>query len=64
MDFDTPLLTNISSESLGTEVEISVLFPPRFDGETLPLILNLHGGGDDRRSLVESKPIYDSLMLS
>ena len=64
MDFDTPLLTNISSESLGTEVEISVLFPPRFDGETLPLILNLHGGGDDRRSLVESKPIYDALMLS
>lgn len=64
MNFHQPLLTNIPSEALGAEVEISVLFPPEFDGETSPLIINLHGGGDDRRGLTDSKPLYDALMTS
>jgi len=64
MNFSEPLLTRITSEALGAEVEISVLFPPKFDRETLPLIINLHGGGDDRRSLADSKPLYDGLITS
>ena len=40
------------------------MFPPEFEGETLPLIINLHGGGDDRRSLAGSKPMYEDLMIS
>ncbi|MBT6265194.1 MAG: hypothetical protein HOI91_10790 [Halieaceae bacterium] len=64
MNFQEPLLTSIPSEALGEEVEISVLFPPDFDGETLPLIINLHGGGDDRDSLAYVKPMYDDLMTS
>ncbi len=64
MNADEPLLTSIASGALGKEVEVSVLFPPGFDGETLPLIINLHGGGDDRRSLVDARPLYDDLMTS
>ena len=45
MNFKEPLLTNVRSDALEAEVEISVLFPPKFEGETLPLIINLHGGG-------------------
>ena len=51
MNFKEPLLTNVRSDALEAEVEISVLFPPEFEGETLPLIINLHGGGDDRRGV-------------
>ncbi len=64
MNFKEPLLTNVRSDALEAEVEISVLFPPKFEGETLPLIINLHGGGDDRRSLVGSRPMYEDLMIS
>lgn len=64
MNFPEPLLTSILSEALGEEVEISVLFPPDFDGEPLPLIISLHGGGDDRDSLAYAKPMYDDLMTT
>ena len=64
MNFKEPLFTHVRSEALDAEVEVSVLFPHRFEGETLPLIINLHGGGDDRRSLAGSKPMYDDLMVS
>lgn len=64
MNAEEPLLTSITSAALREDAEISVLFPPGFDGETLPLIINLHGGGDDRTSLVEAKPLYDELMSS
>ena len=46
-------LHEFNSEIMGHTVEISVVLPPNFEqtSDSLPLLINLHGGGGDRSFL-------------
>ena len=56
-------LHEFNSEIMGHTVEVSVVFPPNFEqtSDSLPLLINLHGGGGDRSFLIESLDIWQSL---
>lgn len=46
--------TSLESNALERPMDVSVYLPPQWDGRTkLPLVVFLHGGGDDSRSLEE-----------
>ena len=56
-------LHEFNSEIMGHAVEVSVVLPPNFEHieESLPLLINLHGGGGDRSFLLRSMDIWESL---
>jgi len=52
-------LLEMASSARGEQVGLSVLLPPGFDrSRSLPLIINLHGGGSDRYALSLAKDLY------
>lgn len=59
-------LHDLDSSIMGASVPMSVILPPGYSpsGESLPLLINLHGGGGDRSFLVNSLPIFQSLWAS
>ncbi len=56
-------LHEFNSEIMGHTVEVSVVLPPNFEqiSDSLPLLINLHGGGGDRSFLLRSMDIWESL---
>ena len=48
---------------MGATVPMSVVLPPNYDrdGDSLPLLINLHGGGGDRTYLTEMLPLWRAL---
>ncbi|HIG40330.1 MAG TPA: hypothetical protein EYQ14_07285 [Gammaproteobacteria bacterium] len=58
----TSQLLDVPSKVMGTNVKVSVLLPPGFDtSQELPLLINLHGGGGDRMSLIGQAPLYQRM---
>ena len=58
----TVQLFDIDSKSVGGTVPVSVVLPPGFDpAQSLPLLIFLHGGGDDRTQLVDMLPLYNQM---
>jgi len=53
----------LESQIVPSPVEYYALLPPGFDGEgeALPLVLNLHGGGGDREGLKRQQRLIESL---
>lgn len=54
---------DVPSKVMGTDVPVSVILPSDFDrdGPALPLLINLHGGGGDRNTLIGLAPLYNHL---
>lgn len=57
-------LASVESELVPSPVAYAVLLPPGYDAAaaaSLPLILNLHGGGGSRDNLVRQQALWDGL---
>ena len=53
----TTKLYDLESTTMGMSEQISVVLPPGYDSsESLPLLIRLHGGGEDRAELDEVVP--------
>jgi hypothetical protein len=63
MSSATTKLIDVDSTVMETVVPVSVVLPPDYqlDGDPLPLLINLHGGGADRTRLVESLPVWQAM---
>jgi len=62
MEKATTHLYEFDSEVMQQKVEVSVVLPPQFnDSESLPLLINLHGGGGERNFLFRSLHVFDSM---
>lgn len=58
----TTKLYDLESTTMGMSVQISVVLPPGYDSsESLPLLIRLHGGGEDRAELIDCLPIFASM---
>jgi S-formylglutathione hydrolase len=59
----TTRLFDLDSAVMGTTVPVAVVLPPDFqpEGESLPLLINLHGGDGDRNFLVAGLPHFQSM---
>lgn len=62
----TAHLYDLDSETMGRTVPMSAVLPPGFDRDAgeLPLLIHLHGGGEDRESLTTFLPIWQALWES
>ena len=56
-------LHDVTSEIRGEIVPVSVILPPGFDKnlENLPLLINLHGGGGNRDTLLQQLEVYQEM---
>lgn len=58
----TTKLYDLESTTMGMSVPMSVVLPPGYDSsESLPLLIRLHGGGEDRAELIDSLPIFEEM---
>jgi poly(3-hydroxybutyrate) depolymerase len=54
----TTKLYDLESTTMGMSEQISVVLPPGYDSsESLPLLIRLHGGGEDRAELQRTRQI-------
>jgi S-formylglutathione hydrolase len=59
------LMREVDSSLVPSPVEYAVLAPDGYQQmKDLPLILNLHGGGGSRKSLLRQKPLWEGLWMS